>query len=82
MTALPCLRHRPPHRAFSIVSLFGGMLEWKVVVARVARVMVVVDGEGDGSGVQVTSDISHPCHGYGFGGGHDLPTRTRTRDYP
>jgi len=57
-----------------------------VVVARVARVMVVVvDGEGGGSSVRVTSDISHPsnpCHGYGFGGGHDLPTRTRTRDYP
>jgi len=49
--------------------------------------VVVVDGEGGGSSVRVTrtSDISHPsnpCHGYRFGGGHDLPTRTRTRDYP
>ena len=45
----PC---HPFHCAFSesIVSLFGGVPEWKVmVVARVARVVVVVDGEGGGS---------------------------------
>jgi len=27
-------------------------------------------------------DARNPCHGYGFLEGRELPTRTRTRDYP
>jgi hypothetical protein len=44
------------------------------------RIIDVVDCAG--SDRQRPGYPSNPCHGYGFCWGSELPTRTRTRDYP